>query len=263
MPMNPRLLRPLATGFNPKSIAGLELWLDAQDGTTLFDADTGGSQVAPDGSVGRWVDKSGKGRNATQDVANNRPVLKTAVVNGRNILRFDGSNDFLEGDVSTSDLSFPYTLFAVYQSADAAGSIAGFNINGTSFITENVRKSAANTLQGIQQNATNTAEVTVTAADASWHVAELVFTGTSSSLTYTVRVNGGTTGNMTTPRQRNTSAPARRLQIGNSVTSVDGNLDPLAGDIAEIIGYGRTLSAGELYRVRQYLGRRYGITVTP
>jgi hypothetical protein len=31
MPMNPRLLRPRASGFDPRSISGLALWLDAAD----------------------------------------------------------------------------------------------------------------------------------------------------------------------------------------------------------------------------------------
>ena len=35
MPMSPRLLRPRATGFNPKSIAGLAFWIDAGSTASL------------------------------------------------------------------------------------------------------------------------------------------------------------------------------------------------------------------------------------
>ncbi len=35
MPMSPRLLRPRATGFNPKSISGLKLWLDVANTSSL------------------------------------------------------------------------------------------------------------------------------------------------------------------------------------------------------------------------------------
>ena len=261
-PMSPRLLRPLDTAFSPKKIAGLNLWLDAQDGSTMFDADTGGSPVAADGGVGRWVDKSGTSRSVVQSIANNRPLLKTGIINGKSVLRFDGSNDILIPAASGSDFDFPYSLFVVYQSSDAAGTLAGCNRITGSFISEGLRKSAANTLQGIQQNGANTAEATVTAANANWHVAELVFSGTSASLTYTVRVNGGTTANMTVARARDDSALARRLEIG-AVVFGGTTIDALAGDIAEVVAYGRTLSAAELSRVRQYLGRRYGITVTP
>lgn len=262
MAMSPRLLVPRATGFNPKSIPGLALWLDAQASNTLFDAETGGSPTAADGEVGRWVDKSGNTRNVTQGTPNNRPRLKTGIVNGRNVLRFDGSNDLLEGVTATSDLPFPYSLFVVYQSSDTAGALVAFNrISGGNFF-EGLRKSAANTFQGIQQNgAPGDGITTVSAADASWHVGEIVFSGTSASLTFTVRVNGGATGNMTTARARDATALDRKLQIGAAF--VTSGSDFLSGDIAEIIGYGRTLSASELSLVRQYLGSRYAITVTP
>ena len=82
--------------FTPNLISGLQLWLDAADSSTLFDATAGGNLVTTDGSaVARWADKSGNNRHATQGTANARPLLITSVKNGRNIARFDGSNDFL------------------------------------------------------------------------------------------------------------------------------------------------------------------------
>lgn len=228
----------------------------------MFDADAGGSPVAADAGVGRWVDKSGTSRNVVQSTANNRPLLKTGIINGRSVLRFDGSNDILIPASAGSDLSFPYSLFAVYQSSDATGTIVGLNRVTGSFIGEGLRKSAAGSLQGLQQNGASTAEAVATAPGADWHVAELVFSGTSASLTYTVRRNGGPTVDMTVARARDDSAQVRRLEIGGAFI-VGSAADLLAADIAEVIAYGRTLSAAELSRVRQYLGRIYGITVTP
>jgi hypothetical protein len=95
MPMNPRLLRPLATGFNPKSISGLAAWYDASDSATLFDADIGGALVAADGDVGRWQDKSGNENHIYQGTANNRPKRRLAAVNSKDAIQFDGSNDLL------------------------------------------------------------------------------------------------------------------------------------------------------------------------
>ena len=85
-----------ATAFKPSDIAGLQLWLDATTG--LFDATSGGSAVTTDGSaVARWEDQSGNGNHVTQTTSNNRPILKTSIVNSRNVVRFDGSNDNLSG----------------------------------------------------------------------------------------------------------------------------------------------------------------------
>jgi hypothetical protein len=50
------------------------LWLDAADSSTLFDASVGGSLVADGGNVGRWEDKSGNARHAIQATSGNRPV---------------------------------------------------------------------------------------------------------------------------------------------------------------------------------------------
>jgi hypothetical protein len=71
------------------------LWLDASDSSTMFDATTGGSLVAAGGAVARWEDKSGNANHVTQTDSAMRPTRQTAVSNGRDIVRFDGSNDYL------------------------------------------------------------------------------------------------------------------------------------------------------------------------
>jgi hypothetical protein len=104
---------------HPTQITGLQLWLDASDASTLFDATTGGSLVAADGGVARWEDKSGNGRHATQSTSANRPARKTAIQNGLDVLRFDGSNDFLAIPSSTAAFKFFHssqsTFFCVFR----------------------------------------------------------------------------------------------------------------------------------------------------
>jgi len=98
------------------------LWLDAADSSTLFDAVSGGSSVVADGAVARWADKSGSGRNATQATLEARPLRKVASLNGKDVLQFDGSNDFFS--VSGLDIfrNVPgVTAFAV-RKLDATGS---------------------------------------------------------------------------------------------------------------------------------------------
>ena len=80
--------------FTPATISGLQLWLDAADSSTLFDATAGGSLVTADGAaVARWADKSGNNRHATQATVNARPVLRTNIQNAKSSIRFDGGND--------------------------------------------------------------------------------------------------------------------------------------------------------------------------
>lgn len=63
--------------FDPRTIGGLALWLDASDQP----------------SAGTWLDKSGNARNAAQLATNNQPALNA--IGGRSALLFDGINDTL------------------------------------------------------------------------------------------------------------------------------------------------------------------------
>jgi hypothetical protein len=101
-----------AGAFNPLTL-NPALWLDASVASSLFQ-DTGGATpaTADTNPVGRWNDLSGNGRNVTQATAGNRPILKTAIQNGRNVVRADGVDDVLT-NATYGFASNPYTLFIV------------------------------------------------------------------------------------------------------------------------------------------------------
>jgi len=96
---------------------GLQLWLDASDASTLYDATTGGSLVSADGGVARWEDKSGNGRHFTQATSGNRPTRKVADINGLDCLRFDGSNDILTRSQEAWAHTVPLNFFVVFRAA--------------------------------------------------------------------------------------------------------------------------------------------------
>lgn len=66
-----------AKPFDPRSIGGLAIWLDAF--------------LPPNEGV--WLDKSGNARHGTQDSVNNRPGWAAIGINNRPALSFDGIND--------------------------------------------------------------------------------------------------------------------------------------------------------------------------
>lgn len=114
---------PLAA---PASISGLQLWLDADDGGTLYDSTSGGSVVTTNGAaVARWQDKSGNNNHYTQTTANARPVLQTSSLNSKNGLLWDGSNDFMSGSVAGFRSFTAATIVLVFRSAVAAAADAG------------------------------------------------------------------------------------------------------------------------------------------
>lgn len=99
----------------PASINGLQLWLDAADESTLFDATTGGSPVAANGGVARWDDKSGNARHFTQSTGGRRPLRKTSQQNGKDTLLLDGSDDCLVGSDFLDLTSRGMSAFLVYK----------------------------------------------------------------------------------------------------------------------------------------------------
>lgn len=75
--------------WTPAEIA-TSLWLDGSDSATC--------------SASLWQDKSGNGRDFSQSTSSYQPVYTAAAVNGLNALRFDGTNDFLDGNTAAKAL---------------------------------------------------------------------------------------------------------------------------------------------------------------
>ena len=90
----------------PQTISGLQLWLDASDASTLYDATSGGSLVAADGAVARWEDKSGNETHATQSDANGRPTRKVSLLNGNDGLRLSADQMLVNVSYATTDHTF-------------------------------------------------------------------------------------------------------------------------------------------------------------
>jgi len=65
----------------------------------LLQADKATADV--DGNVTTWADQSGNANDATQSDVSMAPKLVANIINGKPVVRFDGSNDFL--DVASSD----------------------------------------------------------------------------------------------------------------------------------------------------------------
>jgi len=239
-----------------QTIAGLQLWLDAADPTTLYDATTGGSLVAADGGVARWEDKSGNSRHATQATSANRPARKTAVQGGLDVLRFDGSNDFLEGVVTPGsgntrsvfvvakgNLAFA-ELFQIGKASSGeflpsflvrAGQISGNHFFGGDVTDNNL------TISSVSLPVSTT------------FLANIVQQSTTSISYYHNSVNYSVTGTLA-----NFSAPSGYF-VGKARSPLS-DLTFWSGDICEIIVYDSALSDTNRGLVESYLMSKWGIT---
>jgi len=248
-----------------QAIAGLQLWLDAAAPETLFDATTGGSLVAADGAVARWEDKSGNGRHATQATSGRRPTRKTGTQNSRAVLRFDGSNDFMQRQSFSFFNATGFTGFVVARSDETADrwaitwTIPGDNDDYGLII---LRRDGATPAQNQFSFSNNNARITETTETTGF--AALTHRVTSGSMT--AHRNGNLIGTQsvtaTGTGDGGRNVPTRSiLNIGALVrpANPDGVLF-FKGDIAEIIWYDSGLSDTDRSAVEQYLISKWGIT---
>ena len=237
MAMNPKLLRPRASGFNPKSISGLAVWLDGSDASTLT---FNGS------SVSQWADKSGNGRNATQATALNQPT--TSTINGKGAVRFDGSSDHLSlGNLSAA---FPTAATAFYVLTEHTGASAG------SYMAAATRNNSgwwryvgSSSYLGVFRNTRLGATAFNLNAAAVNGVAVL-----SSSSTYEVYYQGA---KIHTAAANYAGGDSHLIGAGG-----DGaGLQYFLGSIGEVLYYNRALSASEITTIHKYLSKKWGFTL--
>jgi hypothetical protein len=118
MGMNPRLLRPTASGFDPRSIAGLALWLDA--------ANTTSSVELVNGRVASWKNIVDPTFALSQASANVRPGYGG----------FNGSNAFANGLPCIDSVSAFTSGFALTKTDVANSTIGGSDGASAFYVVE-------------------------------------------------------------------------------------------------------------------------------
>lgn len=224
---------------------GLKLWLDADDAATIT-IGTGVSQ---------WTDKSGAGNTVVQATGALQPTYVDDVQNGRPILRFNGTSQYMAKTTPSSLVGLAeYTCFCVNKADDTVGTRVVF---GCYESTGNQRSwrvirtnSAAGRTVNISSSGTGT-DSTLTVAGTNAQFTLTYFTVDDADITL---VNDGNsdTGVAATPSFAGTSA----LYIGINDPAAEAWWD---GDIGEIIFYNRVLAAGEITQVTSYLETKWGL----
>jgi hypothetical protein len=111
--------------FNPADVPNLLGWWSASD--LVFNASS--ALAANDEAVATWTDKV-NGKSFTQSTNDNRPIYKTNIINGRSIVRFDGSNDALLGDADVRAFSQGKAEFTIF----CVGTVRAFAAGNTTHI---------------------------------------------------------------------------------------------------------------------------------
>jgi hypothetical protein len=253
-PMNPRLLRPSGR-FTPRNIAGLSLWLNAQDA------------VVSSGEVTSWPDRSGRGFTALPRPSN-APTYGATAINNRPAVKFNGSSQamLIDANVFSFGLDGTVSMFAAVRPTGAVGtalfSRRYLNLGGE---TQN-RFSPLLSLREFNssQNWTATAtragisETNATSSTAVSTVRKIHgLTYDGSTLThYLNNVSVATASNVPTTLTASTTSGLGSVAIGATVFNNVYEYFTLI-DIAEIVIYSRVLSSTERAALHTYFSALY------
>lgn len=228
---------------------GLSLWLKADAGVTADAA----------GAVSAWVDQSGKGNDAAQTDATLSPTVVTNALNAKPVLRFDGTDDYLEvadsdslssGPDITSFFVIKFDDFATFRavwaktSANLPGATDYYAVPGTGIprlYRGNGTSSGLGSFDGAPLRA------------GTFFVAGFGIEGNQASHFFADQV---TVSGTLTADAADADTP---LLIGTRADFVTR----LKGDIAEILIYDRALTAADRTLVVDYLAKKYDIQNLP
>ncbi len=224
--------------FNAKAISGLGLWLDASDASTL---------TLNSGNVSELKDKSGNGRNATQETALNQPAYES-FSGGGNAVEFLSSNRL--GFDASFLVGVNYTLFLV-----AARTTSAPNV----WLTGGAR---SNTNQNLHVGWRSQTDFTW--AQFSQEIAATV-SGFSSEQTTIVgcrlRANGRSlrlNGSQIAANEDTSQLAA----VGGQQLGYFPFLSSGSGSkIGEVIAYNRELTDAEVTSIESYLARKWGVAI--
>lgn len=240
--------------------SNLLMWLDATDGTTLFQ-DTAAMTPATNGTtVARWNDKSGNNANATQATAAYRPTYTTGSSSLTFVTDWNSNFNFFNSALTmggtTGFNGAVGSMFAVAKQTNTGGnsyiSLMGFR-NGGGNLTGFSNPNSTNWgldwwTSGVYGWVSGATINTTSFAVAGWN---------NSASTQTFSLNGTTYTNSTATTTI-PSTPAVTLMIGND--NCCGNTRYFNGLVSELLVIKLNLIPSLRYQIEGYLAWKYGLS---
>ena len=237
--------------FDPRTVAGLELWFDASDAST----------ISIDVGVRGWNDKSGNARHALQTASNSQPAWTQNALANKPVLTFDGLNDSLY--LPVLDLS-AWTIFIVCNRTAGVTNASILQLAKASFSTEsafvalNNDSSVGPVLVG--SGSTGSTRYgrggSLSAGTNRLITARWAGSGTDGATNYSAWDNGATVtlaDSASIPQYSGTGS-----RIGASWSF--GNLQAFfRGTIAEILVYSSALATDQRVAIEQHIMRKWAL----
>lgn len=231
--------------FSPADISGLQLWLkvDTLEAGGYVDEDV----------VDVWPDDSGNGNNATQPTFGARPTFYESIINGKPAVRFDGLGKFFSTPLTGPGANFTIFIVSASASENSGQSQIRFQaLSTTNFVVFPWTSGGAGSPLAIDVNNGGVSGLATGF-------------GTSFSVEAYRSAASATNGRQTWSNgvilaQQDTGSGA--LNVPLYIGAYGGASEFFSGDITEIIIYNAALTDEQRQQVEQYLGTKYGITIS-
>lgn len=247
---------------------GLGLWLDGADETSLFDDPYGGSNVAADGQVARWEDKSNNIRHVRQATSAARPIRKAGAQNGRDVVRFDGTADYMDAAKNLWNGASGGTIIAVYKKDNSSDVQCVLNWSRGSDVNVRIRTYStilANDHGAHLRPSDSSLDSVITGhEDVGTGYNLVVHRFDLGAQTMRMNFNGTEVDNLSSLGLVGaiTDSDSEEAQVGgrDSGSSV---VQFFPGDLCEVLAYRRDLTASELRNIEEYLQAKWGTPALP
>lgn len=237
------------TGFGPSQVSNLVAHYDA-----------GTLSLANGAAVTTWTDLTGS-HDATQSTVGFKPTYVTGVVQGRPVVRFDGTDDVLASTqfAIASHTASMFSVAAISSKAATRGLASFAGITQANRIYSEYHLGSDLMRVGGTGNVGAAIDTHPTPTLGRFYLIAQTFDAdlaTAESKTW----RDGTAGTLAIDSNNASAA------LGTEVIGLGNNNGTIGqfwfGDIAEVIFYDKALSTSERQAVQTYLGNKYGITVS-
>jgi hypothetical protein len=248
---------------DPTDISGLLAWYDLSDSTQLYTDTAMTANVTGDGDLVRAVaDQSGNAHHIKTTADGYRPVYKTGIVNGEDVLRFAGG-EFLKTVSEATNISNKKSIFVVhYRTGDSTWQCPLSMDNSIYprmgfFITQH-DVDTPSFYFNVDPNAADQRTVTGATVDVDY-LTWCLQAGFVTPTTQSQRINTIVQPDTETFTLTDTGAYSKHVWLGCYGTETW----KYSGDIAEVVIYDSDLTSVEIEQVESYLASKYNLDVPP
>jgi len=239
-------------------LSNLQLWLDASASENF---------VLTGLKIETWIDLSGQGHNAIQDVSNDQPTLATSNLNTNRIVDFDSSaTEFLELDQHVGDFQSisSGSVFIVARTTPSDNNASFMAVSDTADVGNDVLfqvQDLGTSMELFVREGGGLINVKAPLVAGDWFLGLFEVDTVADGDGDKARVfsNGVRGEGSTTQAFFNSVNNLNSMRIGNNQDS-GGNEFHYNGDLAEILLFDRRLSDSETAEVNFYLSQKWGIT---